>query len=92
MLGGEATANMRAVVAAVTHATRRNWEIVGDKTKPIDGDIEANEAAAWHLSFSIELQQSSRIEVSRNDDILKEGTAVGEQLSERKTDAKCSQN
>ena len=46
MLGGEATANMRAVVAAVTHATRRNWEIVGDKTKPIDGDIEANEAAA----------------------------------------------
>ena len=91
-LGADATANMRAVVAAVTDETRRNSEIVGDERKPTVGDIGVNESAAWDFSCSIELQQSSRIDVSRNDDIFKEGAAVGEQLSVRKNDTKCSQN
>ena len=91
-MGADAPANMRAVVAAVTHETRRNSEMVGDETKPTVGDIAVNESAAWDFSCSIELQQSSRIDVSRNDDIFKEGAAVGEQLSVRKNDAKFSQN
>jgi|LauGreDrversion4_2_1035121.scaffolds.fasta_scaffold526652_1 hypothetical protein len=45
-LGADATANMRAVVAAVTHETRRNSEMVGDETKPTVGDIGVNESAA----------------------------------------------
>jgi hypothetical protein len=84
---------MRADVAAVAQDRRRNCDIAGDAACPDeDDDDDVNEAKVWILSISMELQQSSRIEVRRCDDNLNNWFAVGEVNSDRKNDETCSQN
>ena len=57
-----------------------------------DDFANVNDSAACVLSCSIELQQSSRIDIKRKDDNLNDGLAVGELESERNKDETCTQN
>ena len=78
---------------AVLHATRTNCEIAGeDDLTSDDGVLNEKDAATILLSCSSEPQQSSRINFKRDDDNLREAEAVGEQVSDRNSDEKCSQN
>ena len=59
----------------------------------VDGDAgDAKQSCACVMSWRMERQQSSRIEVKRDDDNLRGGLAVGEDDSERKNEERCSQN
>ena len=90
---GEATATMRTDVAAVAQDRRRNWDIEGESMWASEDDfVNVNESAACILSCSMEPQQSSRIDINREDDNLNDGLAVGELESERNNDETCTQN
>jgi hypothetical protein len=93
MRGGDAIANMRADVAAAAQVRRRYCEIDGDDDRDDDDDdAKMNKAAACVLSCSMELQQSSRIEIMRDDDSCNDGLTIVEHVSDRKNDEICTQN
>jgi hypothetical protein len=93
MRGGDAIANMRADVAAAAQVRRRYCEIAGDDDMDNDDDdANMNKAAACVLSSSMELEQSSRIEIMSDDDSCNDGQTIVEHVSDLKNDETSTQS